>query len=49
VIITKDRVMMVTTVGTNGYLIARATTLGVALCVMVMVVMWVMMLTNKKR
>jgi hypothetical protein len=39
--------MMVATIGTNGHLIACATTLGVALCVMV--VMWVVMLTDKKR
>jgi hypothetical protein len=47
VIITKDRVMMVAAVGTNGHLIACAATLGMALCVMV--VMWVVMLTDKKR
>ena len=40
--------MMVAAVGTNGHLIAWATTLYVTLCVMVMVVMWMMMLTDKE-
>jgi hypothetical protein len=48
VIITKDRVMMVAAVCTNGHLITGATTLGVTLCVMVMM-MWMVMLTDKKR
>ena len=39
--------MMVAAVGTNGHLITGATTLGVTLCVMV--VMWMVMLTDKKR
>lgn len=43
--------MMVAAVGTNGHLIACAATLGVALCVMVVVVrmMRMVMLTDKKR
>jgi hypothetical protein len=49
VIITKDRVMMVAAVCTNGHLIACATTLGVTLCVMMVMMMWMVMLTDKKR